>query len=224
MGRFGIRPCSIKAEKAVSYLDIHTHKKERHNRCAIFNNNAPHTSEGAVSLGLHPWDIDDKWQERIRDIAVAAKAGNVALIGECGIDRINSPASIEMQEAVFIEHIAISEELQKPLLIHCVKAIENIIALHKQKKPAQAWIIHGFRGKPQQAAALARQGFCLSLGEHFNSETAKAIPPEKLFIESDESDKSIEEIYAAIAKARGCTPQELAKQTRENATRCGIEF
>lgn len=208
----------------MNYLDIHTHNEERHNRCAIFNITTPHHSAGAVSLGLHPWDIDEEWQERIKGIAIAAKAGNVALIGECGIDRIKSPAGIERQEAVFIEHIAISEELQKPLLIHCVKALDNIVALHKQKKPSQPWIIHGFRGKPRQAATLTRQGFYLSLGEHFNSETARAIPADRLFIESDESDKSIEEIYAAVAKARGCTPQELAKQTRENATRCGIEF
>lgn len=195
-----------------------------HNTNAIFNSTAPHHSEGVVSVGLHPWDIGDDWEERIRDVATSAKAGNVVMIGECGIDKINSTAALEIQTAIFIKHIEISEKLKKPLLIHCVKAFDTIIALHRKTRPAQQWIIHGFRGKPQLAASLLKEGLYLSLGEHFNNVTAKTIPADRLFVESDESIKSIEEIYTAIAKARGCTPQELAEQTRENAVRCGIEF
>ena len=114
--------------------------------------------------------------------------------------------------------------MRKPLIIHCVKAFDSIIALHKEYRPQQAWIIHGFRGKPQLAEQLTRAGLSLSLGEHFNEESARIILAEKLFIESDESKVPIEEIYARIAKARGCSVEELVWQISANATHCGISF
>ena len=107
-------------------------------------------------------------------------------------------------------------------MIHCVKAYNELIPIHKAISPKQAWIIHGFRGKPAQAEQLIRAGFYISLGEQFNPDSAKAIPAERLFIESDESNVAIADIYAAVAQARGTTVEELALQTIKNAARCGI--
>ena len=155
-------------------------------------------------------------KSRFTYIASFAKESNVVAIGECGLDMLKSPAPIELQEKIFKAHIELCEELQKPLIIHCVKAYDRLIALHKEFSPKQAWIIHGFRGKPQQAEQFTRAGLYISLGEKFNAESAKAIPLEKLFIETDESTLPITEIYSAAAAAKGMTTGQLAQQIAIN--------
>ena len=200
----------------MKFIDIHTHNKSEETAYAIFNSNGEPTT-GCASIGIHPWDVDGTWEKRFRAIKELAKSPEITAIGECGIDRAHSGAGLELQTEVFRAHITLSEELKKPLIIHCVKAVDNIISQYKECKPQQAWIIHGFRGKPQQAEQLTRAGLYLSLGEHFNAESAKVIPADKLFIESDESSLPINEIYNSVAQARNMSLEELILQIETNA-------
>ena len=207
----------------MKYPDIHTHRQRGDAYPAILNTQEEATDE-TISVGIHPWDVDNGWKERFHTIEELAKAQNVVAIGECGIDKVRMTATLETQFEVFRAHIALSERLQKPLIIHCVKAHETIIALHKETKPQQTWIIHAFRGKPQQASQLVKAGLYLSLGEHFNEESARSIPGDRLFIESDDSEIPIENIYSAIASARGCSVEELIRTVQENLTQCGFNL
>ena len=56
-------------------------------------------------------------------------------------------APMELQLAVFKEQVKLSEKLGLPLIIHCVKAMDELLAVKKEFRPQQAWIWHGFRGK-----------------------------------------------------------------------------
>lgn len=197
-------------------LDIHTHNIESDSTTAILDS-PYYIPERIISLGIHPWDIDDDWEKRFHSIEKSVTSNNVVAIGECGIDRIKSPASIELQKKVFRTLAELAERTHKPLIIHSVKAIDEIIAIHKELVPEQPWIIHGFRGKPQQAIQLAKAGLYISLGEHFNPESARAIPINRLFIESDESRMPIGEVYAAVAAARGTDTGNLERQIESNA-------
>lgn len=118
-------------------------------------------------------------------------------IGESGLDRLRG-ASLDRQEAIFRRQVAISESVGKPMILHVVKAFPEIMRLRRELSPAQPWVIHGFRGKPQLAAELLREGFYISLGERFNRETAEIIPADRLFVETDESRLSVEEIAARL--------------------------
>ena len=197
------------------FIDIHSHNSAAEN--AIFNSGKEYIAGRNISMGIHPWDIDVNWKCGFTAIAEFAKAENVVAIGECGFDTIKSSAPIELQEEVFRLHARLAEEMGKPLIIHCVKAFDTLIALHKELSPKQTWIIHGFRGKPQMAEQLSKAGFHISLGEKFNTESARAIPTEQLFIESDESRCPIADIYAAIAVAKGVSAEDLARQLRINS-------
>ena len=165
--------------------DIHTHDKSRTD--AIINI-YPHEQpiEGAYhSVGIHPWhtsNVDDETITRLQSLAALPQ---VLAIGETGLDALKG-ASIEFQTEIFRLHVSLSEQYQKPLIIHCVKAFNEIIALKKELRPTMPWIIHGFRGKPQLATQLLNNGFYISLGKHFNPDTAAIIPHDRLFHESDE--------------------------------------
>ena len=196
-------------------FDLHTHNNDADGMFSILNSYG-YIAGRNISIGIHPWSIDGNWKNVFAEIEKQATNRNVRAIGECGIDKLKSPASIEEQIEIFKAHALLAEEIQKPLIIHCVKGFDEIIAIYREVLPKQAWIVHGFRGKPQQAEQLIKEGFYISFGEKFNIDSLKAVPMEKLFIESDESKTSINDIYTLIAEARGCSVEKLALAVMQN--------
>ena len=204
-------------------IDIHTHNTDANRQYGIFNS-AEYVAERNISLGIHPWEITTEWKEVFAVIKEYAYRNNVVAIGECGIDKNRTTADIETQKEVFRAHATLAEESKKPLIIHCVKGFDEIIAIHKEISPRQAWILHGFRGKPQQAEQLIKRGIYISFGEKFNTDTLTTTPLEMMFIESDDNRTAIDKIYTSIAIAKGVSIEELASQIAQNAKKCGIEL
>ena len=136
-------------------------------------------------------------------------------VGEAGLDK-NSEASLSFQLEVFVHHVVLSERVGKPMVIHLVKALDELLRLKRELRPVQPWIIHGFRGKPALAETLIRHGFYLSFGEKYQEETLKQIPGDRLFLETDESDMPIEVCYKRAALLRGCSEKELFESVSRN--------
>ena len=169
-----------------------------------------------ASVGIHPWTLteentDIQW-EALRE---SIKDKRIVAIGECGLDKLKGP-SMELQTAVFKQEAALAEDSSLPLIIHCVKAFNELVQLKKEISPRQPWIIHGFRGKLPLALDCIRHGFYLSIGSHFQENTLKAIPLDRLFIETDESEESIGSIYQSIAETKGISQQELLEAINKN--------
>lgn len=204
----------------MEYTDLHTHRTPPDEKGTVAIHSLTDMETETVpgylySAGIHPWYIDEEiWQadfEKLRNIAACE---NIVAIGECGLDKLcDTPYAL--QERIFAEQAALAEELKKPLIIHAVKSHNDIIALHKSIKPSQQWIIHGFRGKPQTAEMLLREGVYISIGEKFNPELHVALPYDKLFVETDESTLPLTEIYASVAKGWGITAEQLAESTEK---------
>ncbi|NLO71371.1 MAG: hypothetical protein GX102_10635 [Porphyromonadaceae bacterium] len=166
------------------------------------------------SVGIHPWDIpklEKGWESRLEKIC-EHKA--VIMVGECGFDK-NTDVSFDAQKAVFDNHIRVSESFKMPLIIHCVGYYNELAVIKKQFNPEQKWIIHGFRGKPQLADQLIRNGFYLSFGERYNPESVKITALDRIFIETDESKKPIKEIYQEISELKGCEIESLLVSSSE---------
>lgn len=176
-------------------LDLHTHHRENPEAIVNLTPCEPVPSEGWYSVGIHPWEahrFSPEWEAWLRE---AATAPNVAAIGEAGIDRFRGEATIKEQERVFLLQAELAESLGKPLIIHCVRAWEETLRLHRLLHPVKSrWIIHGFRGKPALARQLTDAGLSLSIGEKFNPGVIAAVPSSQLFIETDESPLPIAEI------------------------------
>lgn len=167
-------------------------------------------SNNLYSVGIHPWSVDPSTiSQQLNIIASQLKEyTNIVAVGECGLDK-NSQATIATQTVAFRGCINLSEQYKKPLIIHNVKCTQEILSLHKAIKPTQQWIIHGYRGNTQTAQSLIRVGIMLSIGKKFNPQLAESIPLDKLFIESDESELPIDNIYERVAATWGVTVYEL---------------
>jgi TatD DNase family protein len=150
------------------------------------------------SAGILPCQVDQNYQQHIEQLRSFAAFPWVVAIGEAGLDKRCS-TNAELQRKAFIEMALLAEQIQKPLIIHCVKAWQEIIALHKSLLPSVPWMIHGFRGKPALAQSLLDQGFYLSHGDKFNPDSVRVTPLNRLCIETDESTVSIETLYRQIA-------------------------
>ena len=200
-------------------IDIHTHRITN-NASDIVSISAddytPHIK--ACSIGIHPWHISPDWQDQIDRIRNLASAPNVYMIGECGLDNVRLTASTEEQETVFRHHIDISEQARKPLIIHCVKSIDRLIAIKKQIQPQQTWILHGFRGKHQQAVQLLAQGIELSFGPHFNDKSLlAAYQQHRLWLETDDSTSTIAEVYNQASQSLGTSIESLKNLIAQKA-------
>lgn len=204
----------------IKILDIHSHLKiDKENAETIYSFSGiptPSSFKGYKSIGIHPWDLD-KPQTSWAEIESLAQDTNTLAIGETGLDKtIATP--LNKQEELFIKHIALSEKYCKPLIIHSVKTTPEILKLHKQLKPKQAWIIHGFRGKPELYQEYNREGIRVSIGEKFNIHTLQCIPLNQLLLETDDSNKDIYALIETIASIKNITSTQLINQIYDNSS------
>lgn len=142
---------------------------------------------GLYAAGIHPWwtaqaDFDgERHLEALRRLAAHPQ---VVQVGECGIDLLRG-ADVAVQRELFVRQVSISEELGKPMTLHCVRAFDQLLSLKKQLRPSQQWTIHGFRGKPALARQLLAAGFDLSFGALRNEDSYALTPPDRRHDETD---------------------------------------
>ncbi|MFN8356754.1 MAG: TatD family hydrolase [Spirosomataceae bacterium] len=177
------------------------------------------------SLGIHPWFIhEQKIEAEIALVKKETERNNVLAIGECGLDRTVN-VSIKMQEKIFIAQLKWAEHLQKPVIIHCVKAFPELIAIKKQVKPTVPLIIHGFNNNLIILEQLLKNGFYFSLGAALRhpgsnaSQSIKRIPIERLFLETDDQNVPILAIFAVASERLNCSVEELKAQCWQNFQR-----
>lgn len=190
-------------------IDIHTHHPAPQPRGVVdvsFISHPDYTLlDGQLySAGIHPWDTREEITEaHWSALEELLRKPEVVAVGEAGVDLSGQGGMMFRQLQVFRRQIELSEELRKPLVVHCVKAEDVVCGLIRDLRPTQPWIIHGFRKKPAAAEQLLRAGCYISMGEHFNPDTLAAVPRERLLAETDESGKSIEEIIEAMSTVSG---------------------
>ena len=158
------------------FSDIHTHG---HTAPDIVTSIEPHQEmtgeygKAWYSVGIHPWStsvpVDEHEFELLRQMAAAQGRGS----------------SADYQRDIFLRHVDISEIMEKPLVIHCVGRYGMLMDLHRELRPRQLWIVHGFTGKPELARQLAAEGIAVSLGQRSRPEVADAVPQALLFHETD---------------------------------------
>jgi len=184
------------------HIDIHSHDLSRRDSAVINIQPGDEMMCGVYySVGIHPWNACESTDESLLLLEQIAADNRVVAIGETGLDALKG-GPLAVQQALFERHIKISEQVGKPLIIHAVRTLNLVMVIKRELCPKQPWIIHGFRGKPQQAQELLKHGFYLSLGEKFNPLTAAVIPSERLFYESDESVLPIAQIIKNINEYR----------------------
>ena len=206
------------------FYNIHTHQANDDEGTISIRNFytdfARATSGVICSLGLHPWYLEHQ-QRLIDELQRYARLPNVLAIGECGLDKVcNSDWNLQL--VAFHRQIKTANELRKPLIIHCVRAFDELLKVIEDSKPDVPVIIHGFNKKGDIAERLLARGIYLSFGAAIlKKESPAAIalanaPVERFFLETDVAEVSISEIYEAAAATRDTTVEDIILQLQNN--------
>ncbi len=212
----------------MQFINIHNHNKQCTNLALInlFPEDVAAIEETKFySVGIHPWEVSKiDIDEQINTIKKAASLKNVLAIGEIGLDKLHS--NFDLQKDVFLKQINIAKEVEKPIIIHCVKAFSELLEILKTEKLKIPVIIHRYSGNITIAGELLKFGCYLSFGhELFNTKSKtpkvfKKLPLENIFLETDDAEITIEAVYKKAAEIKNVTVTEINEKILSNFNIC----
>lgn len=205
------------------YFDCHTHhpvpEAVKGIRSLYQDFDRLHTP-GFYSIGLHPWYIPDDPFAIIQKIDALAVSSQVVAIGETGLDKLCNTDWV-LQVQVFREQIRLAKRRNKPLIIHCVRAFQEIQSVLREEEVSVPVIFHGFNKSLAIARELISQGYYLSFGKSLEKQSMQAVftavPAKQVFLETDDADIEIGDVYRMAAAVLQIDPGQLEEQLNQNA-------
>ena len=191
-------------------------------------------------LGLHPEDVKADWKEVLECIKKTLTSKIIA-IGEVGLDYYWSREFEKEQLEAFEEQVRWAVELQLPLMIHCRKAQNEMVAIIKKyQHDLTGGVFHCFTGNEHEAEELLQfDKFVLGVGgvstfkkSHLPEVLPAVVPLERIVLETDapymapvpKRGERNEPAFVALvlkrlAEAYGVSEEEVAQKTNENVAR-----
>jgi TatD DNase family protein len=209
------------------FINLHTHRFSNDSEVIEVVNQYPWEFDALIpnySIGIHPWYIDEKRLES--DLACITEKLQLApclALGECGLDkRIDIPMALQI--SVFKKQLEIVKQTKKPIVLHCVAAFDEMIAIKKEMKLENPMIIHGFSKNEQVAQLLLNNGFYLSFGKYLlrNPEMEKVVKfasENQILLETDTIEESIYEVYEKAAAVKGISLAKMKAIVFDNFSR-----
>jgi TatD DNase family protein len=208
----------------MNYFNLHTHTYTNQDDVLELVNQYPQEFTNAIpfySIGIHPWFIvEDRIEADLAIIESKLNESNCLAVGECGLDkRIAVP--FELQQTVFKRQLLLAEQYQKPVVIHCVAAFQELIAIKKELKISVPILIHGFSKNGQVAQELIANGCYVSFGKYLlrmpQLETVfRAMPNDHFFLETDTDEQTIQEVYELAAQYKGISVGQIQELVNTN--------
>ncbi|MBE6335385.1 MAG: hypothetical protein E7066_01710 [Lentimicrobiaceae bacterium] len=212
------------------FVNIHTHSSQITDNDEIIEVKSINIEDGIgidalrlCSVAIHPWSVKNYFDNNsyIAFLENNAIKDNVIAIGETGLDRLYHE-TFSLQKDLLLKHIEISEKYCKPMILHVVRSFPEIISIRKQTKAKMPWIIHAFQSNVQTLEQLLPYDIYFSLSNVlFNNEKRAVellsrIPKDRLFLETDDSNKSILSVYERAALLSGMTIDVLREDIFSN--------
>ena len=208
----------------MQYFNLHTHSYSNQEDVVELVNQYPQEFTDTFpnySIGIHPWFIEeDRIEADLAIIESKLKEPNCLAVGECGLDkRIEIP--LDLQQAVFEKQLLLAEKYQKPVVIHCVAAFQELIAIKKRLKISVPFLIHGFSKNEQVANELVANGCYISFGKYLLrlpqlESVFRAMPNDRFFLETDTDEQTIQEVYALAAQYKGLSVAQIKELVNTN--------
>lgn len=192
-------------------------------------------------LGIHPQllpEVDPRDDDRhLADLEAALSRGGAVAVGECGLDAPSAGgAPMDRQVAVLRGHLRLARRFSLPVMLHCLKAHGELLALLEAEPPAAGGVLHSFSGSADQVRPLARLGLHFSFAGPITHErarkpvaAARAVPRDRILLETDAPDQTprprrgrnepayLPIVAAAVARALDATLAEVDALTSANA-------
>ncbi|MCW4151823.1 TatD family hydrolase [Halomonas sp. 18H] len=193
----------------------------------------------AVCLGLHPCFMEAHGPGDIEALGEwLADHREVVAVGECGLDA-RFAHILDAQQTLLDAQLRLAKAHGLPLVLHCVRANDQLAKRLRQLAPPAGGLVHGFAGSVEQAMVFHRLGFLLGLGGAVTYPRARrlqravaALPDDGYVLETDSPDmplsgyqgqrnepRRVVEVCRAVAELKGQTPEQVAMNSTRNARR-----
>jgi TatD DNase family protein len=188
-------------------------------------------------MGLHPEDLGDDWREVLAQIR-RHLTPEVVAIGEVGLDYYWSREFEQEQLLAFEEQVKWAVELQLPLMIHCRKAQNELVAILKRyKDQLPGGVFHCFTGNALEAQELLQfDRFVLGVGGVSTFKKSPlpevlpaVVPLDRLVLETDapymapvpmrgqrNEPAFVAYVLRRLAEAYGVSEEEMTRRTNAN--------
>ena len=194
-------------------------------------------------VGLHPEEVRADWRDQLENIKqlLSPLSSKIIAIGEVGLDFYWSREFEQEQQEAFEEQVRWSVETRLPLMIHCRKAQNELVAiLRRYAKDLPGGVFHCFTGNEHEAAELLQfNGFVLGVGgvltfkkSHLPEVLPAAVPLDRIVLETDapymapvpmrgqrNEPAYTRYVLERMAEAYGVSQETLAAQTNANVAR-----
>ena len=186
----------------------------------------PDVKNCLFSYGIHPWQLETQDTKSLIEIFEHEMTSNsFVAIGEIGIDKTRK-IPLNLQIEIFEYQLFIANKKQLPVILHVVKATNEIMQSVSKIKPTVPMILHAFNSSKEQVMHYSKKGFYFSVGNAihtFDSKMAtslKTIPIERLFFETDVFQQDIVQIYRKASEILHLDVENLRQKIFENFERC----
>lgn len=212
------------------YIDCHSHQTDLPSVFRIRSFDLTEFASQNVlpefySVGVHPWQIDIHSEQQLLALS---NNPHLLAIGECGLDKSISLALAE-QIPLFEQQIHLAAKWHKPLIIHCVRAYNELLSIKSSHDTGTAWLIHGCDTSFQQLQQLLAAGFYCSFGSRLMDPKSKPaqflkdLPQDRWLLETDANTEfAIDELYSCAARILGWELDALHQQMVKNFERIFI--
>ncbi len=191
-----------------------------------------------ATMGIHPHEAARATDDDLLLLEALCQKPEVAAVGEAGLDFFYDRSPRDAQERVFRFQCQLSKRLAKPLVIHVRDAHQECHQILSEERITDG-VIHCFTGDRPAAERYLSLGFYISLSGIVTykkteglQDAVRITPLERLLVETDSPFLAplpyrgkknepawVTETLKKVAELKGVSPDELARQTTENAAR-----
>lgn len=191
-----------------------------------------------ATAGIHPQFAPNAEEPHLRQLRELLSHPKVLGVGEIGLDYYWKPFDSDAQARLFVSQLEIAREARKPVTIHTREAWPDTFALLREHWAPSGLpcILHCFTGGLEEAQQAIKMGFYLSFAGivtypkavHVH-EAAKAVPADRLLIETDapylapvphrgarNEPAFVQHTARQVARLRGTTADEIARVSALN--------
>ena len=193
-----------------------------------------------ASVAIHPHNIKSEpaksFTFRRVDFLALAKKSKVVAIGETGLDYEFCENDLEMQkkqQEIFIQHLKLAQEVNKPLIIHSRRLFPEILKILQATSYKLQAVLHCYMGRWSYAEEYLKMGFYLSFTGLITyardyDKVIKNCPLNRILLETDapylspdrekrNTPLNVKYVAEKIAEVKGISFDQVADQTTKNA-------
>lgn len=208
------------------FLDFHTHQLRRQDQADIKEIVSLHLGREVehqqYTIAKHPWWTEEVLSDSEKELLKKHLTSQDCLaMGEMGLDKLKGP-KMEQQITILKSQLDLAQEVQKPVIIHCVRAYDQLLQVKKLYPSIPQWCVHGFARNSTLALQLIDKGFYISLMPVFEitdnyKQLVRALPLDRFFLETDSMPNiQIETVYLQVAELLELDIQTLQQQMIHN--------